>query len=135
MEGFMSHRYMPAIAISAVSLLAAGCYSPPPERVVAETPPPRPVIVVPAAAPDEHAMVIAPTEPPAPRVEVIPAPPSDVVYWVPGHWRWNATADGNSGWTWIVGYYANRPNRSAVWINGHWQQSSAGWLWVDGYWQ
>src|ERR1700684_4042738 len=53
------------------------------------------------------------------------APPSDVVYWGPGHWRWDSTG-GRGGWTWIAGYYADRPNRTATWVDGHWQQSSAG---------
>ncbi|HTC17507.1 MAG TPA: hypothetical protein VK690_00175, partial [Stellaceae bacterium] len=68
------------------------------------------------------------------RVEVIPAPPSDVVYWVPGHWRWDGS-DGRGGWTWVAGYYADRPTRVATWVDGHWQQSSAGWVWVEGYWR
>jgi len=130
----MLRRYTPAIAIF-VSLFAAGCYSPPPPppRVV-ETPPPQ-AVVVPPAAPDEHALVFAPTEPPAPQTEVIPAPPSNLVYWVPGHWRWNATADGHNGWTWVAGYYAERPTQTATWVDGHWEQSSRGWIWVQGYWR
>ncbi len=127
----MLRRYMPVLSVSALSLLAAGCYSSPPQRVVVA----QPAVVIPPSAPDEHALVLAPSEPPAPRVEVIPTPPSDVVYWVPGHWRWNGTADGQSGWTWVAGYYAERPIRGAVWVGGHWQQSSAGWVWVEGYWR
>ena len=91
--------------------------------------------VVPPEAPDEHAIAIAPGPPPPARVEAIPAPPSEAVYWVPGHWRWYGTADGHSGWAWTAGYYAERPSHTAVWIDGHWQQSSAGYVWVEGYWR
>jgi len=136
MEGLMLRRYLPVIAISAFSLLTAGCYGPPPppERVVV-APSSGPIEIVPPEAPDEHAIAIAPGPPPPARVEAIPAPPSEAVYWVPGHWRWYGTADGHSGWAWTAGYYAERPSHTAIWIDGHWQQSSAGYVWVEGYWR
>ncbi|MBE7209975.1 MAG: YXWGXW repeat-containing protein [Gluconacetobacter diazotrophicus] len=42
--------------------------------------------------------------PPAPVVEVIPAAPSAVYVWRPGHWRW----DGYR-YNWVRGRYVLRP--------------------------
>jgi len=136
----MLRRYWRVLVIPALSLLA-GCYAPPtaqPETyTVSQT-----YAAYPPQAPDEHTMVtpvgppvIAPVAPPAPIAEVIPAPPSGQVYWVPGHWRWNASADGHSGWVWLPGHYVMRPGTTVVWQPGYWQQSSAGYVWMEGHWQ
>jgi len=72
----------------------------------------------------------APNPPPAPMPENAPPPPSQAVYWQPGHWAWTG-----SQWTWLPGHYEQRPNQTAVWAPGHWEQSSNGYFWVDGRWQ
>ncbi len=47
---------------------------------------------------------VANTVPPMPPVivEVRPAPPSPVHYWVPGHWVWRADINN---WFWVKGQW------------------------------
>src|SRR5690242_12171569 len=90
-------------------------------------------VVTPTVIPAQSTVLVAPSAPPPPRVETMPAPPSEqgrVVYWQPGHWIW----DGSS-WSWQQGQYVGRPAPRAVWEPGQWvQQPSGGYVWVDGHW-
>ena len=43
-------------------------------------------------------VVIAPNAPPPPRMETIPAPPEQTMYWRPGHWMWSG-----ANWAWESG--------------------------------
>jgi hypothetical protein len=76
-------------------------------------------------------VIIAPNAPPAPEVETIPAPPTTMMAWQPGHWTWTS-----SGWSWVPGQYIQRPQQTAVWQPGHWvQQPDGSYSWMDGHWQ
>jgi hypothetical protein len=73
--------------------------------------------------------VVAVRPPPAPRVEVIPAPPSPNHFWVAGYWRWE---QGQHHW--VAGRWeVHRPGH--VWINAHWVQSGANWRLSGGFWE
>ncbi len=72
----------------------------------------------------------APGAPPPAQVETIPAPPSQLVFWQPGHWTWSGAT-----WVWEAGQYVQRPQAQSVWIPGHWLQAANGWSWIDGYWR
>jgi hypothetical protein len=89
-------------------------------------------VVTQTPIPAQSTVVIAPSAPPPPRVETMPAPPTEqrVVYWQPGHWIW----DGSS-WSWQEGQYVDPPTPQAVWEPGGWvQQPAGGYVWVDGHW-
>jgi hypothetical protein len=82
---------------------------------------------------------------PAPRVEVIPAPPSPAHHWVPGHWAWRGLA-----WAWIPGHFVRaavpampvevvevqsaRPSPAHVWVKGHYVFEGVRWVWRPGVW-
>jgi hypothetical protein len=74
-------------------------------------------------------VIVAPYAPPPPQAETPPLAPSALAMWQPGHWSWNGTQ-----YSWISGYYVERPSPNANWTPGYWQQGSAGWTWVNGYW-
>jgi hypothetical protein len=78
------------------------------------------------------AKLIVPAPPPAPRVEVIPdiqAERRDREYWQPGYWKWNG-----HGHDWYEGRYVVRPRTGAVWVPGHWERRSGGWIYIEGHW-
>jgi len=68
--------------------------------------------------------------PPEPRPEVIPPKPSDRNHWVAGYWDW----DGH--WSWVGGYWTNKPHPDAEWVAGHWDEfgSADGYRWIGGHW-
>ncbi len=78
-------------------------------------------------------IIIAPSAPPPPRVETVPPPPSintQVLTWQAGHWAWDGT-----NWAWVEGGYVQRPQPTAQWEPGHWEQQTTGaYVWVDGHW-
>ena len=78
-------------------------------------------------------VIIAPSAPPPPRVETAPPPPpgGQVMTWEPGHWAWTG---GN--WAWVDGQYRPRPQPTAQYEPGHWQQQpTGGYVWVEGHWR
>ncbi len=87
-----------------------------------------------ASAVAQSTIIVAPNPPPAPRVETVPPPTvtqSQTMTWVPGQWSWNG-----ANWGWVDGQYITRPQPTARWMPGHWeQQATGGYVWVDGHWQ
>ena len=111
-ECFMSNKY----ACSAFVL--AGLFS------ACTVVPPRVVVGGPAV------VVTAPVAPPPPRVEVIPAPPSADMIWVPGYWHW----DGGHH-VWMGGRWEARRGHEH-WEPHRWAPDNrGGWRLHGGYWR
>jgi hypothetical protein len=134
---FVHHRRRPSmrstkaflIAPLFVALSSGAAILPAPAQTVTRETVTRDV-VTPSGTTRTTTVTVAPTAPPPPEVETIPAAPSQLVYWQPGHWGWSG-----STWVWAAGHYVQRPEAQSVWIPGHWLQEANGWTWVDGYWR
>lgn len=83
-----------------------------------------------AAPPAAAARVYVRVGPPAVRVEVRGVAPSARHVWVGGFWRWNGSAH-----VWEVGAWQVPPRHGAVWIEGHWKETSRGWYFIPGHWK
>ena len=109
-------RLQRLVILTAMGLLAGGCYS---HRVVVhET----------AAAPAGEVVVTA--EPPPVRHEVIGVAPSPRHVWVAGYWTHH-----HGRWVWVQGHYVVGPRTGAVWVPGHWDRTDRGWVWTAGHWE
>ena len=106
----------------ALACLLTGCVIRPARAVVVEPLPPPPPLPV--------AELVVEQAPPAPRVEVIPAPPSPNHVWIGGVWSWR---DGRH--VWLAGHYVVRPHPHAVWVAARWEHRPHGWVWVEGSWR
>ena len=75
---------------------------------------------------------ISPVPPPQTLHEVKPDATDMVPYviWRPGYWRWNGV-----NYEWARGYYMQKPNFSAAWMNDRWEGHNYGWVFVPGYWK
>ncbi len=74
-------------------------------------------------------VIIAPNAPPPPEAETPPPPPAPTYVWDPGHWTWDGTQFG-----WDAGKYIEKPQVSASFVPGHWEQNPNGWAWVPSQW-
>jgi hypothetical protein len=108
-----------AFVLSSVVALAvpvSGCY--------AEATVPAPVVSGEVVVEGEP-----PPPPPAPP-EVVPAPPSAEVVWVPGYHRWYG-----GRYVWVTGRYERRPHPAARWEPAHWEVRGRGRVWIEGGWR
>ncbi len=132
-----NHLRKIAIA-SALSLLFAGCASPPPPRVYV-APPPAPVVYqAPAPQPVVSVYVDPPLyQPPPIRVEWAPPPmlvetvtpmPYEGAVWTGGYWVW----EGN--WVWAHGRWAGPPQPGYGWVNPYYENRGGSVVFVNGFW-
>lgn len=73
--------------------------------------------------------VIVTVAPPAPRIEVMPPPPSPNHVWIGGYWRWELGQH-----VWVSGHWDVRRD-GYFWAPGHWYRSGNGWAFAGGAWQ
>jgi len=68
---------------------------------------------------------------PALLPETRPERPSEHDHWTAGYWDW----DGE--WSWIPGYWANKPSHDAEWVVAHWETFGVdgGYRWIGGHWR
>lgn len=79
--------------------------------------------------------VVVTKEPPAPQEEQRPPRPNVDVFWMTGHWAWDA---GVGHYYWVPGSWAKeRPGR--FWRPGYWEPvqdggQRKGWRWIEERW-
>jgi len=74
------------------------------------------------------------------RVEVVSAPPVDIVEtvgevpvghtWVRGHYSWDGVR-----YVWVPGHSMLVPEGRAAWVPGHWYANGGRWFYASGYWR
>jgi hypothetical protein len=116
-----------AIGLTALVVLATGCYE---RRVyVPVSQPPPQVVYPPTSAPDPGTVVVT-QQPPPLQPEVVPVAPAPGYVWSPGHWEWRGR------WVWVGGVWLTPPRPGVVYVSPGWaRHPRGGWVYHHGYWR
>lgn len=108
------------ILIAASLSLIVGCAAEKQSSPVAVTTPASPVDVVADQSTNEMPPV---------KVEIVPESPGPNYVLVKGRWEWR------DEWIWVPARWTVPPRPYAVWVAGHWEQRTGGFVWIGGHWR